>query len=617
MGVGPHGLSVLERLVANAKDVLESQELCIHLIDPYPVGGGRLWQLDQPSELLMNSLPEQVTMYLDETVRCNGPIVEGPSLLDWVNDGSPIDPRVRGADTIQQGRFVTRQANGGYLSVVRDRLLDSLPDSVFVRTHPHAAIALQESTDGLQRITLADGSRVDVHTVVLTLGCLDAVPNGREMGLLRAAEQSGLRYTPPQNSAALDLSSIGAGDEVLVRGMGLSFVDLIALLFEGRGGRFRSAEGRLVYEPHGAEPHVFVGSRRGVPHHAKPIQRLRADPPPLPKFFTQKTLARLMREHDRVNIHEHVRPLIAKEFGWAYYHELFNAYPDRVRCSWSEFAERYTQADRGEIDALVAEMVADDDVFDMDLGDRPLDGEEFSTADDLQTFVRGLVLRDARRRTEPEYSAESAMEMADYSIFNNMGFLWHSGRLDAESYTDGLDWWRGIHNYFSVGAPAHRMEQLVALSEAGFVTFIGADMWVEVDREEGVFRAGGSSVPDQVTARTLIEARLPEPDLDRVRDPMLRDLLQRGEISVETLDVGTGAPVSTGLLRVTPTECRVVDGEGRPHRARFAMGGFTTLRVTAAFHRPGTGSAGFRRSDMVARAALCGARDIAQAERTA
>src|SRR5699024_11198015 len=55
---------------------------------------------------------------------------------------------------------------------------------------------------------------------------------------------------------------------------GLAFIDLMALLTEGRGGVFtpdpRPGEhGRLNYVPSGREPRPWVGSRRGVPYHSK------------------------------------------------------------------------------------------------------------------------------------------------------------------------------------------------------------------------------------------------------------------------------------------------------------------------------------------------------------
>jgi len=603
IGAGPRGLGMLERLVASAPELLGPREVQIHLVDPYPSGGGRIWRSEQPVELLMNSLPEDVTMYVDETVRCRGPIVEGPTLLAWAEE--------QGFTEVVRGGFVSRRMHAAYLNSVLDGVLAALPASVTVRFHRSTAVDLQEEPDGGQRLTLADGDVLDADAVILTVGHLDVAPDEQEVRLARSAEQAGLRYVPPQHTADADLSFVRPGEDILVRGMGLAFVDLMALLFEGRGGRFRRADGdRLVYEPHGDEPRLLVGSRRGVPYRAKSGQSRLAEPAPLPRFFTRAALARLLREHKRVDMWAHVRPLIEKEVGWNYYHELFNAHPDRVQGSWESFAQRFADAGPDELRELLAETVSPDDVLDLEQRDRPLTGLAFPSLDQLQPHVREHLLRDVHRRTTPAYSAEAGAFHGFLSVFTMMGLLWHSGRFDARSQTAGLDWWKGQFNYFTSGPPSLRIEQLAALSEAGFVQFVGADMWVEVDEREGVFRAGSATTAEIVTARTLIDARLPEPSLDRVRDPLLRALAERGEISEEIAEdaaVDGGAVLGTGLVRVTPSEAKVVDKAGLAHPSRFALGMFTTLRSAAAFHRPRTGSAGFRQNDFVARTALAAA----------
>jgi uncharacterized NAD(P)/FAD-binding protein YdhS len=620
VGAGPRGLGMLERLVASAPELLGTREVQIHLVDPYPAGGGRIWRTEQPVELLMNSLPEDVTMYVDDTVRCRGPIRNGPTLLGWAQERSraeALDEAERqGFASVVRGGFVSRRMHAGYLSSVLDGVLAALPPSVTVSFHESVAEDLHEGPDGRQRLTLAGGDQLDADAVILTLGHLDVAPDEQEVRLGRSAEQAGLRYVPPQHTADADLSFVRPGDEILVRGMGLAFVDLMALLFEGCGGRFHPTdEQRLVYEPSGNEPTLLVGSRRGVPYRAKSGQGLIAERAPLPRFFTRAALARLLREHPRVDMWAHVRPLIEKEVGWGYYYELFNAHPDRVQGSWAEFAQRYADADPAELGGLVAETVSPDDVLDLDERDRPLAGLILPSLDPLQAHLREHLQRDVRRRTDPAHSAEAGAFQAFLSVFNMMGLLWHSGRLDARSQTAGLDWWKGQFNYFTSGPPAHRLLQLDALSEAGFVRFLGAGMWVEVDEGAGTFRAGSATTPETVSARTLVDARLPEPSIARVRDPLLRALADRGEISEETVE-DNGDVLGTGLVRVTPSEARLVDAAGDAHPARFALGMFTTLRSAAAFHRPCTGSAGFRQNDFVARTALTAASRVDQPERT-
>ena len=96
VGFGPRGLSVAERLCANAESLLpEGRELVIHLVDPYVFEGGQVWRSTQDQSLLMNTVACQVTMFVDDTVDCAGPVVGGPSLYEWARSialiGTPND----------------------------------------------------------------------------------------------------------------------------------------------------------------------------------------------------------------------------------------------------------------------------------------------------------------------------------------------------------------------------------------------------------------------------------------------------------------------------------------------------------------------------------------------
>jgi hypothetical protein len=88
--------------------------------------------------------------------------------------------------------------------------------------------------------------------------------------------------------------------------------------------------------------------------------------------------------------------------------------------------------------------------------------------------------------------------------------------------------------------------------------------------------------------------------LERTADPVLRTLHGSGGAVEELLADGQ----STGLVRVSPEDNRLIGRDGVPHPRRFALGPFTTGRAFAAFARPNTNAPGFRQNDSVARALL-------------
>ena len=82
VGIGPRGVSVLERVVANLPPMLATCDevadpIIIHLVDPFSPGAGRIWRFDQSPLLRMNSLAMDTTLFLDPSVTCHGPIVQG------------------------------------------------------------------------------------------------------------------------------------------------------------------------------------------------------------------------------------------------------------------------------------------------------------------------------------------------------------------------------------------------------------------------------------------------------------------------------------------------------------------------------------------------------------
>ena len=569
VGAGPRGTGLIERIAANAPELYGGSGLDIHLVDPHPPGAGRIWRAAQSPLLWMNSHAEDVTMFTDETVAMEGPVREGPTLHEWAG----IDGRV----------FADRQLQGSYLRWVHEQAVAALPPDVTVHHHARRALRVGGSREGRQQVWLQGRPRpLPADLVVLALGHLDAELDDQQSELAahaRAHGPDGLVYLPADFTADSDLSALRAGEPVLVRGFGLAFVDLMVLLTEGRGGRYEGD----TYLPSGQEPVLYVGSRRGVPYHSKIGYDWTGERPPLPRFFGPAEVDALLARPEGFDFRRDVWPLVEKELGFAHYHRLFTVHPERTGIAWSDFEEKYAAAsDPAEREALVASAVPDPaDRLDLDALDHPLDGVRYGSSEEFQEGLRGYVERDLSRRHDPEYSPDLAVFLGLLSVYGQLVGLGGVG-----------PWWHGFFSYLASGPPGPRLRQMLALSRAGVLKFLGADMTVSA--EDGVFRATSATVPNSVVeARALVEARLPEPTVGRARDTLLRVLHADG--AAETPD---------GLLRVDPADGRILDRAGRPHPRRFALGPYTDGRTPGAFTRPRTGGPAFRQNDATARAAL-------------
>jgi uncharacterized NAD(P)/FAD-binding protein YdhS len=565
VGAGPRGTGLLERIAANAPELYGDSGLDIHLVDPHPPGAGRIWREEQSPLLWMNSHAEDVTMFTDETVEMAGPVRPGPTLHEWAG----LDGRT----------FAGRRVQGAYLRWAYERAVAGLPPGFVVYHHARRAVRVDGPREGRQRVWL-QGRTLPLlaDLVVLTLGHLDAEPDDEQRDLAAYARTHGLVHLPPDFTADSDLSALRPGEPVLVRGFGLAFVDLMVLLTEGRGGRYDGD----AYVPSGQEPVLYVGSRRGVPYHAKIGYDWTGDRPPLPRFFGPAEVDALLARPEGFDFRRDVWPLVEKELGFAHYHRLFTAHPERVTLAWPAFEARYAAADRAGRAALVAAAVPDPaDRLDLTALDRPLDGVRYGTQDELQEGLRRYVEDDLRRRHDPDHSPDLAVFLALLSVYGQLVRLGDVG-----------GWWHGFFSYLASGPPAPRLRQLLALSRAGVVRFLGAGMTVTAG--DGVFRASGASVPGSVVeARALVEARLPHPTVERARDPLLRALHTDG-----------AAATPDGLLAVDRADGRVLERTGRPHPRRFALGPHTDARGSGAFTRPRTGGVAFRQNDATARAVL-------------
>ncbi|MFJ9180422.1 FAD/NAD(P)-binding protein [Streptomyces sp. NPDC102360] len=605
VGAGPRGTSVLERLTASADELLPpGTRLTVHVIDPHPPGAGAVWRTDQAPELLMNTVASQVTLFTDASVDCSGPIHPGPSLHEWAaRHDVPVGPDA----------YPTRAQYGRYLRWVYAETVAAAPASVEVVAHATRAVRLDDAEDGLQALTLADGHRLTgLHAVVLAQGHLPAVATPAEHDLAEYARRHGLRHLPPANPAELDLSPLAPGEPVLLRGLGLNFFDHMALLTQGRGGRHvRTADGGLRYVPSGNEPRLYAGSRRGIPHQARGDNAKGAYGRHRPAVLTPDLISGFRKRADSGDAPDFLAdiwPLVAKEVETVYYETLLRTLPrtaDTPPRTAGSFRERFLATphrSRQEAAVLGEFGIPEDLLWSWDRVSRPASGRTYTSPATWRAWLLGHLREDAAHASlgNVDGPLKAALDVLR-DLRNELRLVVDHGGLAGDSRRDHLDrWYTPLNAFLSIGPPRRRIEELTALIEAGVLTVVGPRM--EVTARDGRFVAHSPDVPGStVRVATLVEARLPEPDLRRAADDLLVRLLKTGGARPHTVDGH-----ETGGLDVTPRPYRLINRQGRAHARRFAFGVPTegVHWVTAAGARPGVDSVTLSDADAVARAAL-------------
>ncbi|MFI9583705.1 FAD/NAD(P)-binding protein [Streptomyces sp. NPDC052236] len=625
VGAGPRGLSVLERLCANARSMPEGSTVHVHVVDPYPPGPGKVWRTDQSPHLLMNTVAGQISVFTDATVDLRGPLEPGPSLHEWavalasgeIEGEHPAavleEARELGPDT-----YPNRAFYGRYLRWAYQRVIDGAPAGLTVGAHPCLAVALDDEPDAVdgprQRVVLSDGSVLEgLDAVILCQGHLPARADAAEEKFLSRVREWGLCHIAPANPADVDLGVLAPGTKVLLRGLGLNFFDYMAQLTAGRGGSFSRIGGRLVYHPSGQEPRLYAGSRRGIPYQARGENEKGPHGRHEPLLLTLERIAELRRTHGHsgIDFKDDLWPLISREAEAVYYGTLLRSRGYTLQAQ--QLQADYRGAGWGErhTDAVLEEYgIGDKDRWDWGLLARPYRNREFAGPRDFTGWLLDYMRQDVAEARSGNVSGplKAALDVLR-DLRNEIRLAVDHGGLHADSYRADLDdWYTPLNAHLSIGPPARRVEEMIALIESDVLQVVGPGMRVGVDAAG--YTVSSPLVPGSaVRVDALVEARLPAITLSRTDDALLRHLLATGQCTAYRIRTRSAGAYQTDGLAVTERPFRMIDAAGRAHPRRFAFGVPTESVhwVTAAGIRPGVNSVTLTDADAIARAALaCG-----------
>ncbi|MFE2724170.1 FAD/NAD(P)-binding protein [Kitasatospora sp. NPDC059327] len=619
VGAGPRGVVALERLCANAALVAPAIPVEVHLVDPYPAGGGRVWRRDQDRSLLMNTVASDVTVFTDESVPCEGPILPGPTQYQFarmVSDGrvtDVTDAERQEATGMLPWSYGSRAFNGAYLRWALQEIIRNAPAQVSVHVHATRATAVDDTDRGTQ-LLLLDGEEepLECDAVILAQGHFEVSPTKGQQHLKEFADRHGLLYREPLSPAECDLDAFPAGRPLILRGLGLSFYDYATLFTQGRGGRFeRDGDGLLHYHPSGREPQLYAGSGRGVPYLARAEVHLEVVPRYQPRFLTAEVIARLRRTagQGELDFRADLWPYIAKEVGFVYYRSRLADAPEAER---ENFLAAYADLDwdTPAMRQLITDRFEDPDQhWDWDQVDRPSLERRFADRAAYRDWIAGRLGWDLEQSAAgPARSPFKATAAIMRDLRDEIRQVISHQGLRGGSYRDHVDrWFSGLNNYIASGPPTARVEELDALVRAGTVHLVGPSMRVEADEATGRFLVSSPLVDEApLEAEALVEAHLALTDVRRATDPLLRHILDSGAARPHVIPDAHGEPYTTGGLDVAEVSFRLLDTRGAAHRGRFSYGPpvESVQWVTAIGARPHVGSRTLIQGDAIARGCL-------------
>ena len=567
IGGGPKGIYGFERLTAWLKICPPLERTEIHIFNRSDsFGAGENYATGQPSWLLMNNPAGEINMWAEGIPP---PVVPQPlSLTKWIIHTEGIK--------VSNNDYTTRAMTGRYLSHGFKLIASNLPENVYGKYIVGEVIDIQDESGKYSLTLKAEGyEKTDRYDHILLA---TGHPNQRETKeALRfqsfAGEHEKAGFIPFVYPAETMFSDVPPNSSVGIKGMGLTFVDAVLALTEGKGGRFERDDNteELFYISSEKEPKViYPFSRSGlpmIPRISVPIENNDL------LFFNRAALQRF-EPGKKLNFEEQIWPLLKQDMIYAYYDIAMknSGYPEGL----------FICNDFDDVKRFVAEYhkkYPSEIPFDAQTFLDPLQELEIHKDRSNHQYIEALYneyLHEARKgELRSPLAAVSAVWRKASSLFCE---LYSFGGLTPESQRYFDCEMRGKLNRITYGPPVKSAEKIYALLKAGILNFDAAkNPDLVLDKKSGSFILKSGKDCSQYPVQYLVDARIPKVSLADDPGPLFRNMLNRGLITIFENRFGEEA-YRTGAVNIT-REGFVIDKNGNVNRG-IAVTGTPTEGIT-------------------------------------
>ncbi|PTB95695.1 pyridoxal-phosphate dependent protein [Marivirga lumbricoides] len=512
VGMGPKGLYALERLLAQVNHKCIKDPIEVHIFNSNEsFGSGNVYDKNQPHYLIMNYASSNINAWIEEIPK---PVVEHPlSFTQWLTENQvdkklniPLD-------------FAPRAIVGDYLSSVFQQLVNNCPDTItwYFHTDIVADITKIEGKFQIKKQSSPDEESQKFNSIILTTGHLGA-------GADFSSKQNSPSFINFVYPTKTKLGSVGSGN-IVIRGFGLTCIDTILELTEGRSGTFTSnSSGQLDYVPSGNEPKcIYVTSRSGLPmlprnSSNKEISSL--------YYFTEENIE-AAPEFSFIDL---FLPLIKKEFYFQYYKTLFG------------IKNRELKFDKN-FDVIAAQVTEfhsefpEEEKYSWDKFTDPFLNQKSISNKQIIEYLKFLVSEAKKGLHESPTMAAAGTWRKISPIFNK---YYSFGGMDADSQKLFDTHYFGLFNRLAYGPPIRNTQKLIALGEIGLVDFSGVRNAKITKNEENsyelVFNQNTNSQKsinsekintDKIKVDAVINAIIPR-GIDKRPDLLFNNLITKG-----------------------------------------------------------------------------------------
>ena len=602
IGAGPRGLLMLNNLIQNFESS-DHDNLTIHLFDR-AVAGGRVWKVKQPISLIMNTPANELSLFDDGQK-------DALSVAQWCQsdiskkfinnlDVDNKDELLTAVDKINDRSYVPRAICGAYCQWFFQQLVEQIKDNDSI----NLAVHFNQNVDNVEKVKddsfVVSVGDVDypVDKLVFSLGQQENKLTKDQESLQKYAKDYGLTYILPGEADEADLSTITSDQNVIIRGMGLSFNDFVSRLTEGRGGYFTdNGDDTLTYHASGDEPTIYAGSRRGVPYYPKAISQKAFNENYPAVFLTNENVDKHLKD-GHISF-EDFHMLLRLDIEYRYYSFLFSLKHPEIDVE--DFQKKFRETDNH--NALIGSYhLPTEEVFDWDKILNPVAGVKISTLDNYQKHIKTWLkemIDDALlgSKTGPVIgSLEMLRDLRDNIRYVLSNHLFKNDDL-VHKY---LGRFSSDMKFLSQGAPAVRSQEILALMDAGIVKIIGPQMQVIGANHKFITRSAfyGEEI---IHGDALIEARTNAPVTKVSANPVITSMMDKGLIKPLPITLSDGETVDNSSVDIDIKTDQVV---GQPNLYTWGLNTEGLYFVTSAIPRPGVNDSILLAGDDIAKGLL-------------
>ncbi len=519
----------LERLIAQLATHPVTAKVEIHVFNRTPFfGSGDVYRSDQPEYLKMNICNREIDTRINEKPYS---IVPAPlTFTEWLKTKT-------GRNTpVNEDGFSSRTRVGSYLEESFAAIEKNLPAQVKLKKFVGEVTGLIKCDNSYQikwRGKKRDEEYLPYHYlhILLATGHPSRQLTLEEKELLHQTQKKkNTGFVPFVYPTSSRLNSISPGGTVGLKGLGLTFVDAVLALTEGRGGRFmRLTADRFAYHPSGNEPmKIYPFSRSGLPMLSRgpnlPANKIEL------QFFTQEALHKLKyRKSGEIDFEADLWPLLRQEMIKVYYTVLFKTKDFSLQPGQPlSFSKLMKYVD------LFHAQFPEEERFNINAFFNPLVDKNFQHGGEVHEFMVAYIAQaNEAARKGPRYSPVAAISQVWKAATPVFDIAFRFGGLTSKSHQKFASHYNGILQRITYGPPIENMEKILALAECGILDFhISSCQQVEFNNQTGGFQLTSAITKASVDVQYLVDARIPKVSFQYSQEGLYANLLKRGTVTL-------------------------------------------------------------------------------------